>query len=193
MPAITRVALRRVGHTSGKMVALPATMEELLDLATEKLALDRPARRCFSITGDEYEDLDLIAHDDVLFVTSGEDFAAVLPSPKGHSTVVCGASDGVPACAAAPSLASTLPSSAASSSAAASASCEPRPVDRNSATYWADSWANIEALAAGASTPAASATAASAAATSTCIDCADGVRSDAARSDLKNEDNFQRQ
>jgi len=44
----TRVSLRRVGGTTAKKAALPATMAELLELATTKLALESPATRVFA-------------------------------------------------------------------------------------------------------------------------------------------------
>eukprot|EP00966_Prymnesium_polylepis_P315746 7295386-Prymnesium_polylepis.1 len=62
-----RVALRRVGQPTGKPALLPATLEELLALATKKLGLEAAASRVFSERGDEYDadDLELIAPDEV--------------------------------------------------------------------------------------------------------------------------------
>ena len=83
----TRVSLRRVGAPVGKIVALPATMEELLELATRKLGLASRATRVFSERGDEYEeseDLTLVVADEVLFVSCAEEFvpaAAVASVP----------------------------------------------------------------------------------------------------------------
>ena len=79
----TRIALRRVGAVSGKQAALPATMVELVALAAQKLNM--PAKRVFSATGDEYdddEDLQLIAADEVLYVSCGEDYVAAAAEPR---------------------------------------------------------------------------------------------------------------
>ena len=79
----TRIALRCVGSTYGMKAALPATMSELLDLATSKLGLTSPARRIFAEDGDEYDDIGLIGKDEVLYVSCGEDYAppAAVPQP----------------------------------------------------------------------------------------------------------------
>ena len=52
----TRITLRRVGAKVGKKSVLPASMAELLELATIKLDLTSPARRIFSEQGDEYDE-----------------------------------------------------------------------------------------------------------------------------------------
>jgi len=94
----TRIALRRVGEPTGKKAALPATMSELLELATKKLELSTPAQRIFSEQGDEYdaEDIGLIGVDDVLYVSCGEafatraaaEFAPTAPAPPAASSVL---------------------------------------------------------------------------------------------------------
>ena len=74
---MTRVSLRYAGEVVGKKAALPASFEELLELATQKLQLLSPAKRIFSSDGDEYDadGLDLIHLDDILYVTCGENFS----------------------------------------------------------------------------------------------------------------------
>ena len=50
-----RITLRRVGELTGKKAAMQASMAELLQVATTKLALASPATRIFASTGDEYD------------------------------------------------------------------------------------------------------------------------------------------
>lgn len=73
-PMPTRITLRRVGAKVGKKAVLPASMAELLELATIKLDLTSPARCIFSEQGDEYDadSMDLIGMDEVLYVSCGE-------------------------------------------------------------------------------------------------------------------------
>ena len=75
----TRITIRRVGAVTGKKVALPASVAELLELATSKLELPSAAQRIFSEQGDEYDAdaFELICMDEVLYVSSGEDFVAI--------------------------------------------------------------------------------------------------------------------
>ena len=85
-----RITLRRIGADTGKKAALPATMPDLLEVATTKLQLAAPAKRIFSADGDEYDadDLDLIETDDVLYVSCGEDFvphAASIEQPPASA------------------------------------------------------------------------------------------------------------
>eukprot|EP00966_Prymnesium_polylepis_P245045 5667912-Prymnesium_polylepis.1 len=85
----TRISLRRVGGNTAKKAALPATMAELLELATKKLELQSPASRVFAADGGEYDadDLELIEKDDVLWVSCGEDF--VVPTALGQPADTC--------------------------------------------------------------------------------------------------------
>ena len=46
-----RVGLRRVGHLTGKVAAVPDSLLALLELATKKLQLDAPAARIFLVRG----------------------------------------------------------------------------------------------------------------------------------------------
>ena len=71
----SRISLRRIGDAAGKKVVLPATWAELLEVATRKLDLPSPAKRIFSEDGDEFdpEDFALIANDDVLYVSFGDE------------------------------------------------------------------------------------------------------------------------
>ena len=59
----TRIAIRRVGDTTGKKVGLPGSFAELLLIATSKLGLASPASRVFAADGDEYDadDFELIS------------------------------------------------------------------------------------------------------------------------------------
>ena len=88
-----RITLRRIGADTGKKAALPATMPDLLEVATTKLQLAAPAKRIFSADGDEYDadDLDLIETDDVLYVSCGEYFvphAASIEQPPASSGAI---------------------------------------------------------------------------------------------------------
>jgi hypothetical protein len=73
---MVRVSLRRVGGSVIKKAALPATMAELLEVATRKLGLDSPAARVFGADGGEFDhdDLELIEKDDLLYISCGEEF-----------------------------------------------------------------------------------------------------------------------
>ena len=76
-----RVSLRRVGEASGCIAKLPESFSELLATADTKL-LKQPgsslAKRVFAASGDEIleDDFELIEHDDVLYVSCGEEWAA---------------------------------------------------------------------------------------------------------------------
>ena len=80
-----RVSLRRVGEASGCIAKLPASFGELLATADTKL-LKQPgsslAKRVFAASGDEIleDDFELIEHDDVLYVSCGEEWAAPPPA-----------------------------------------------------------------------------------------------------------------
>mmetsp|Transcript_3871 Transcript_3871/g.6440 ORF Transcript_3871/g.6440 Transcript_3871/m.6440 type:complete len:620 (+) Transcript_3871:168-2027(+) len=73
---MVRVSLRRVGGSVIKKAALPATMAELLEVATRKLGLESPAARVFGADGGEFDhdDLELIEKDDLLYFSCGEAF-----------------------------------------------------------------------------------------------------------------------
>ena len=89
----TRITLRRVGAIVGKKAVLPASMAELLELATIKLELTSPARRIFSEQGDEYDEdgMELIGTDEVLYVSCGENFVPPeAPSVVGEAKAVIG-------------------------------------------------------------------------------------------------------
>ena len=55
-----RITIRKVGETTGCMIVQPESFEELLQLATERLALIKPAVALFAATGDEIVDYDVI-------------------------------------------------------------------------------------------------------------------------------------
>ena len=59
---LSRVSLRRVGASSGKLVRVPDTLAELLQHATEKLSLQSPATAIVNTAGDELDDLELLTH-----------------------------------------------------------------------------------------------------------------------------------
>jgi hypothetical protein len=72
-----RVSLRRNGTNVGGKALVPDTLEELLAVATAKLDLaPSVAKKIFFADGDEFvaEDLELVSHDDVLYVSCGEKF-----------------------------------------------------------------------------------------------------------------------
>jgi len=74
---MVRVSLRYVrGSSVIKKATLPATMVQLLEVATRKLGLESPAKRVFGADGGEFdhEDFALIEKDDMLFISCGEDF-----------------------------------------------------------------------------------------------------------------------
>ena len=80
-----RIALRlNVGDGTSTHVMLPRTRNEksaVLEFATTTLNLDPPARRLFCVNGNEYLGKDvLLAKDDVLYVSRGEDFAQLSPA-----------------------------------------------------------------------------------------------------------------
>jgi len=78
-----RVSLRRVGASAGRKVMLPASVPDLLTLATSKLELSSPATKIFFADGDECgaDDLELIATDDIMYVSCGETFCAPSAGP----------------------------------------------------------------------------------------------------------------
>ena len=86
--APTRISFRRVGSVAGKKAALPATLAGVLDLATQKLELSSPATRIFSADGDEYDAdcVDLIGHDEVIYVSCGEVFEQPSASTQSPAT-----------------------------------------------------------------------------------------------------------
>ena len=89
----TRITLRCVGAKVGKEAVLPASMAELLELATIKLDLTSAARRIFSEQGDEYDEdgMDLIGTDEVLYVSCGESFVPPEePNVVGEAKAVIG-------------------------------------------------------------------------------------------------------
>ena len=106
-----RVSLRRVGSLTGKLALLPATMEELLALATQKLGLGAAASRVFSAGGDECDadDLELIEAGEVLYVSCGEDFSAPASSAAAATPKPAAAAEAPPAV-----VAETPPTAAAS-------------------------------------------------------------------------------
>ena len=61
---LSRVSLRRVGASSGKLVRVPDTLAELLQHATEKLSLESPATAIVNTAGDELDDLELLMPDE---------------------------------------------------------------------------------------------------------------------------------
>ena len=63
---LSRVSLRRVGASSGKLVRVPDTLAELLQHATEKLSLQSPATAIVNTAGDELDDLELLMPDEVV-------------------------------------------------------------------------------------------------------------------------------
>ena len=69
-----RITIRKVGETTGCMIVQPESFEELLQLATERLALIKPAVALFAATGDEIVDYDVIMPGDIVYVSSGEQF-----------------------------------------------------------------------------------------------------------------------
>lgn len=76
---MSRVCVRYIGQTQGKVAKRPTSMAGLLSVATDKLKLTRPATRIFSSKGDEYDvgddDLiELVGDDHVLYFSCGEDF-----------------------------------------------------------------------------------------------------------------------
>ncbi|KAL1503622.1 hypothetical protein AB1Y20_012099 [Prymnesium parvum] len=93
-----RVALRRVGSPTGKLVRRPESWEALL--AASASVLDgAPATRVFTALGDEIDEVELVASGDVLYVSSGEGWRPAASSPlAGGSTPlpadgVCDAAD----------------------------------------------------------------------------------------------------
>ena len=89
-----RVSLRRVGEASGCIAKLPESFGELLATADTKL-LKQPgsnlAKRVFAASGDEIleDDFELIEHDDVLYVSCGEEWAALPLSCSLHFSRIC--------------------------------------------------------------------------------------------------------
>ena len=79
---MARVALRRVGADTGKKVRLPASIAELLELATSKLELPSPATNIFFKDGDQCDDLELIDSEELLYISCGEPFAPPSAEPE---------------------------------------------------------------------------------------------------------------
>ena len=79
---MVRVALRRVGADTGKKVRLPASIAELLELATSKLELPSPATNIFFKDGDQCDDLELIDSEELLYISCGEPFAPPSAEPE---------------------------------------------------------------------------------------------------------------
>jgi uncharacterized protein YjbI with pentapeptide repeats len=61
-------------QTTGRVILVPKQFGELLQIATAKLNLRRPATRLFNRHGGEVDAIELLQNDDVLFVSAGEDF-----------------------------------------------------------------------------------------------------------------------
>lgn len=79
---MVRVALRRVGAVTGKKVRLPASIAELLELATSKLELPSPATNIFFNDGDQCDDLELVDSEELLYISCGEPFAPPSAEPE---------------------------------------------------------------------------------------------------------------
>ncbi|EOD12299.1 hypothetical protein EMIHUDRAFT_257177, partial [Emiliania huxleyi CCMP1516] len=77
-----RVRLLRNGaRTGGKLLVVPDTWEQLLHRCSRKFSTDDEpfvASRCFTVDGFEIEELEEVAADSIVVVSSGEDF---LPLP----------------------------------------------------------------------------------------------------------------
>ena len=65
---------------NGKALILPNTFEKFFELATEKLKAEKRLTRVFTRMGGEISSLDEMCPDDVLLLSSGDDFIYP-PSP----------------------------------------------------------------------------------------------------------------
>ena len=86
-----RISIRRVGASTGKLMAVPDSLAELLENATKKLKLPSGAKSIRTEKGDEVEDdadVALLRDDEVVFVLCGEEefplpgAAAAEPGPS---------------------------------------------------------------------------------------------------------------
>ncbi|XP_077284375.1 BTB/POZ domain-containing protein KCTD9 [Arctopsyche grandis] len=76
-----RVTVFRNGQAvGGKLISLPSTFEELLNKAGDKLSID--AKRIFAKFGGEVDDVDLIRDDDILYVSTGENYISKASTPS---------------------------------------------------------------------------------------------------------------
>ena len=111
-----RIYLRLNGSATGCVAKLPESFAELLEIANSKLLSNSEAKaaRIFSASSDEIleEDFELIEHNDVLYVSTGEEWVA---PPKEEAEVT--------------SSSAALPQAAATSSAAVPAAAVPPLVD----------------------------------------------------------------
>ena len=75
---LPRIMLRLNGEGSGRVAVRPDSFDELLKMATAKLAMEPPATRLFLETGDELDEdtVDVIRDDDIVYASSGGAFVS---------------------------------------------------------------------------------------------------------------------
>ena len=75
MPRV-KILLNGAGANSGKVVALPGTIDELLAKCSQKFSTDGApfvAAKLFTLDGFEVEEIEVIEHDETIVVTAADE------------------------------------------------------------------------------------------------------------------------